>query len=143
MIQDKDMTFDIETKRYYLTNDYVYNKLGTDIAMVAYDDLDTNKATFNKRTIEYACDMLYDHIEENAISPISSLYYLTQDTNAHNALKKALGYQLLHFIQNGDLSMESGHRVSQTVNDRAIQTLHAKSVYHVRYVGIPDDVTKW
>ena len=143
MIEDSDLTFDKDTKRYYLTNNYVFNKLGTDIAVVAYDDLDTNLATLNKRVIEYACDMLYDFLEDNAVSRESSLYYVTQDKDAHIAMKKALGYQLLHFIQNGDLSNEIGHKVSETVNNRAIQTLKAKNVFHVKYRQIPDDVEQW
>lgn len=145
MIIDEDLVFDKKSRRYYLTNNYVYNKLGTDIGAVVCDDLDTNKATLNKRTIEYACDMVYDYIEENAVYPKSSLYYVTQDEDAHWAIKKALGYQLLHFIQNGDLSMSKGHKVSQTVNNRAIQVLHSKSVFHIRYgVGrIPEDIEKW
>ena len=145
MIIDEDLIFDTKSKRYYLTNNYVLNKLGTDIGAVAYDDLDTNKATFNKRTIEYACDMVYDYIEENAVNPKSSLFYVTQDEDAHLALKKALGYQLFYFIQNGDASMSKGNKASHTVNNRAIQLLHSKNVFHIRYGWgrIPEDGKDW
>lgn len=138
MIQDSDLTFNQETKRYYLTSNYVYNKLGTDLSKILYDELDTNRATLVQRTIEYACDELYDFVEDNAIDGESSKYAVTQNLAMHNALKKALGYQLLYFIQNGDISQEAGNVMSDTVSARAIQTLKAKGVFHIIIKNIPE-----
>ena len=142
MILDNDMYFNKENKRYYLTNEYVYNKLGTDLDVVLNDELDTNLSTIKERNIEYACDMLYDYIEDNCVNTLSTLYYFTKDQDAHNALKKALGYQLLDYLQSGDISYEKGNRVSDTVNNRAIQALNNKNCFHVRYTQIPN-VLEW
>lgn len=142
MIIDNEMTFNTESKRYYLTENYVYNKLGTDLSLVAFDELDTNLGTIKGRIIEYACDMVYDFIENNAVSPQSTLYDFTQRQESHNALKKALGYQLLDFIQNGDISMEKGNKVSETVNNRAIQALLAKDCFNI-VRRVPSNVEAW
>ena len=137
MIQDSDLVFNTSNKRYYLTADYVYNKLGTDLSKILYDELDTNKATLVQRTIEFACDELYDFLEDNAVSRQSSLYAVTVNAGMHDAIKRALGYQLLYFIQNGDVSQESGHTMSETISARAIQLLRAKGVFHIIVPNIP------
>ena len=142
MILDNDMYFNKENKRYYLTNEYVYNKLGTDLDVVLNDELDTNLSTIKERNIEYACDMLYDYIEDNSVNTLSTLYHFTKNQDAYNALKKALGYQLLDYLQSGDISYEKGNRVSDTVNNRAIQALNNKNCFHVRYTQIPN-VLEW
>ena len=131
MIQDNDMIFDAESKRYSLTKDYVYNDLGTDLALVSFDEFDTNLSTLPEREIKYACDMVYDHLENNAVSRESSLYWVTKDETAHRAMKRALGYQLFDFIQKGDSSNGVGGKVSDTVNQRAIQSLLGAGVYHI------------
>lgn len=138
MIQDSDLIFNENNKRYYLTSDYVYNRLGTDLSKILYDELDTNKATLVQRTIEFACDELYDFLESNAVSSKSSLYAVTQNVEMHNAMKKALEYQMFYFIQNGDISQESGHQMSETVSSRAIQVLKAKGVFHIIVPHIPE-----
>lgn len=142
MILDNDMYFNKDNKRYYLTKTYVYNKLGTDLDVVLNDELDTNLSTLAERNIEYACDMLYDYIEDNSVHTLSTLYDFTQRQEAYNALKRALGYQLFDYIQNGDISYEKGNRVSDTVNGRAIQALYKNNCFHVKYTQIPD-VTEW
>lgn len=139
MIEDSELTFNSDNKRYYLTQAYVVNKLGTDLSKIVYDGLDTNRATLPQRMVEYACDILYDFIEDNAVSPISSKYAVTQNLQMHDAMKKALGYQLNYFIQNGDVSQESGHQMSETVSARAVQTLKAKGLFHLIVPHIPEE----
>lgn len=143
MIVDNDLIFNKETKRYYLTEDYVLNKMGTDLQKVTFDELDQNLSTLNLRTIEYACDMVYDFIEMNAVHRESALYGVTRDEDKHQAIKKALEYQLFDFIQNGDASMEHGGKVSDTVNQRAIQKLIGADVFNSIYYNIPNDVENW
>lgn len=142
MIKDNDLTFNTSNKRYYLTENYVYNKLGTDLALVTFDEFDTNLSTLKARTIEYACDMLYDFIENNAVSRMSTLYDFTQRQEAYEALKKALGYQLLYFIQVGDTSTEKDEKVSETVSKRAIQILKANDCFHI-VRRVPQNVEEW
>lgn len=142
MILDNDLRFDAGQKRYYLTTDYVYNKMGTDLDVVAADELDTNTSTLNQRTIEYACDIVYDFLEKNAASKESARYIPTQDQEAHNCLKRALKYQLFDFIQVGDISTERGNKVSDTVNNRAVQALISGNLFHTVITNIPD-IDKW
>lgn len=137
---DNDMIFNKETKRFYLTEDYVYNKLGTDLSIVAFDELDTNLSTLNERLIEYACDILYDYIEEYSVYPESALYHFYVNKDAYNALKKALGYQLLKFVQYGENSNDGDK--NESVSKRAIKCLDAKNVFYVRYVTIPP-IEEW
>ena len=139
MIEDADLIFDNDSKRYYFTEDYVYNKLATDLRAALYDGLDTNPATLPKRTIEYACDQLYDFIEHNAISAKSALYAVTQNKEYHDAMKKALQYQLFYFAQLGEVAQEIGHAMSDTVSSRAIQLLHAKGLFHLIVPHIPEE----
>lgn len=142
MIVDNDLRFDAEQKRYYLTENYVYNKMGTDLGIVAYDEFDTNVSTLSNRTIEYACDMVYDFLEQNAVHKESARYLVTQREEMHNALKRALKYQLFDFIQVGDISTERGNKVSDTVNNRAIQAMLAGGLFHTIAKEIPS-VDKW
>lgn len=142
MIKDNDLTFNASNKRYYLTENYVYNKLGTDLALITFDEFDTNLSTIKARTIEYACDMLYDFIEDNAVNRMATLYDFTQREEAHEALKKALGYQLLFFIQVGDTSTEVDAKVSNSVSNRAIQVLKANDCFHI-IRRVPKDVGEW
>lgn len=142
MIEDSDLIFNKVNKRYYLTVDYVYNKLGTDLSTILFDEFDTNLSTIQERTIEYACDMLYDFIEENAVNRISTLYDFTQREDAHEALKRALGYQLLYFIQVGDTSNEVDTKIGNSVSNRAIQLLLANDCFHV-IRRVPEDIGEW
>lgn len=144
MIADIDLRFDKEQKRYYLTENYVINKMGTDLDIVAYDEFDTNVSTLNKRTIEYACDIVYDWLEDNAVSKETAKYLPTQYINEHNALKRALKYQLFDFIQVGDISTERGNKASDVINLRAIQALKGSNMLNTcLYNGIPADVEEW
>ncbi len=143
MIKDNDLIFDKETKRFYLTEDYVLNKMGTDLQKVAFDELDQNLSTFNQRQIEYACDMIYDFIEMNAVHRDSALYGIAVDKDKNRAVKKALEYQLFDFIQKGDASMGENAKASDTVNVRAIQKLIGADVFNSIYFNIPEDVNEW
>lgn len=140
MILDNDLVLDRNTGRYYLTETYVYNEMGTDIALLQNDELDTHKETLVKRNIKYACDMIYDFIDDNAVSPQSTYYYVTWNKLAHNSIKRALELQVFDFLQKGDSSMEDGGKVA--INSRAIQTLNANSCFHVVARDIPE-ITEW
>lgn len=143
MILDNDLIFDKETKRYYLTENYVLNKLGTDISLYIIDETDVNLSTLNERVIKEACDELYEYIEENAVYPESTLYDFTQRKGAHQAIKKALGLQLLYFLHYGDASFSAENGNNFVVNTRALRVLDSKSCFHIKYLNIPDDVNKW
>lgn len=143
MILDNDVYFDKEAQRYYLTESYVLNKMGTDLSMVADDEFDANIDTLNKRTIEYACDIVYDFLEENAISKKSARYLVTQSKEAFNCLKRALKYQLFDFIQVGDVSTERGNKASDTVNIRAVQSLKSANLFNTILTRVPENVEEW
>ena len=135
MIQDNDLRFDIDSERYYLTQNYVLEKLGTDLKMVAYDELDARQSTLPQRTIEYACDKLWDFIQDNAVNPRSSRYATTKFKDMHNAIKRALGYELLDFIQYGE---DEEHPISK----RAVKTLNGAGLFHIIVRDIPE-VGNW
>lgn len=139
MIVDNDLIFNKESKRYYLTEEYVYNKLGIDLSMHIVDETDTNLSTLNKRVIEEACDELYEFVEDNSVSRLSTLYDFAVRKEAHNALKKALGLQLMYFMQLGDTShnVEDGNKY--VVNTRALRVLHSANCFHIRYTDIPEE----
>ena len=131
MIIDNDLVFDEKRKRYYLTEDYVYNELGTDLASVLIDDLDTNVSTLTKRKIKYACDMLYSFIDENAFDKTATYNAFMENEDIHNALKEALGLQLYYFALNGDVSNDVDVKVENAVSKRAIQVLNGAGAFHI------------
>ena len=131
MIIDNDMEFNETRKRWYLTENYVYNELGTDLSLLLIDEFDTNVSTLNRRKIKYACDMLYDYIDLNAFDKTSTYWAFCEDETIHNALKDALGYQLFYFAQNGDISNDVGNKVRNTVSERAIQVLNGANAFHI------------
>lgn len=131
MIVDNDLIFDEKRKRYYLTEDYIYNELGVDLASILVDDLDPNVSTLTKRKIKYACDMLYGFIDDNAFNKTATYYAFTVDEDMHNALKEALGYQLYFFALNGDVSNDIDFDVKSAVSKRAIQVLNGVGAFNV------------
>lgn len=143
MIVDNDLRFDNKTGRYYLTEQYVLNKMGTDLQQVLNDELDTNLSTLAERNIEYSTDIIYDFLEENAISPISSLYHIATNERALQCLKKALEYQLFDYLQNGDTSFEKGNSLKNVPNSRAIQKLDSANIFHIIKRNIPKDIKEW
>lgn len=143
MIIDEDLNFDKRTKRYYLTEEYIINKLGTDISQLVIDDFDTNLTTLVDRTIKYACDMVYDFLCANAVHKLSALYRPTQYEEPHFALKRALELQTFDFLQNGDSSLKHGGKVSDTVNTRAIQELKSGRLFTTISPNIPENVEEW
>lgn len=143
MIIDNDLIFDKKSKRYYLTEEYVLNELNTDIKQLQIDDFATNLSTLAIHNIKWACDIVYDFLCKNAVHRLSALYFATKNEEAHECLKRALSYQLLDFIQNGDASMEHGGKVSDTVNNRAIQALQEGDLFTIICPKIPKDVNEW
>lgn len=131
MIIDNDLIFDEKRKRYYLTEDYVYNELGVDLASILIDDFDTNVSTLTQRKIKYACDMLYGFIDDNAFNKNATYYAFTVDEEMHDALKEALGYQLNYFALNGDISNDVEFNVKSAVSKRAIQVLNGVGAFNI------------
>lgn len=139
MIEDTELIFNADTKRYCLSSAYVYDKMGTDLNEILYDGLDTNKSTLVQRSIKYASNMLYDFIEANAISPDSTMYAVTQNIRYHEAMKEALEHQTYYLIQNGNVAQESGHKMSDTVSASAIQRLKGVGLFHLIVTRIPEE----
>ena len=83
--------------------------------------------------------MLHDFVENNAYHKLSTQYAFATKEQLHNALKKALGYQLFFFIQNGDVSNNPGASLNDTVSKRAIQTLHSANAFHIYFSNIPKE----
>lgn len=142
MFLDADMTFDATTQRFYLTDYYVQNKLGIDLKAIASDELDTQQSTLPERQIEYACDLLWDFIDENAYDKKSTHYYLACNELAYKTLKKALMNQLMFVVEKGDLTKDIGNNVNDSIDKSAIRKLNTISAFHIKIRIIPD-VENW
>lgn len=143
MIETCDMIFDPHKKRYYLSEQYVYNQLGTNMKVLLDDELDTNRATIVKRNIQYACDMVYGYLCENAYDKNSALYIVTQNEDCNQSLKRALSYQVLMYAFNGDLTMDISTLPNQEVNRRAIQELKSGDILTTYVFNVPNNVEEW
>lgn len=152
MITTSDMIFTSSTKRMRLTNDYVYNDLGTDLANALIDDFDTNLSTIADRTLKYTSDQLYNFIRANGVKGRNAnaydtaCYLIATNADWYEAFKDALSEQLFFFIQGGDLSATSGVNVDRgtrveksirdTISDSAIQIIESMGMFHtvIRYI---------
>lgn len=139
MIVDNDTIFDEALKRYYLTKEYVLNELDTNLQSILIDEFSSNTSKLADLAIQDACDMVYDYLENNAIHKNTAIYRYCTEQNVFNALKKALGYQLLFYIQQGDLSNDIDRDIRFTVNKRAIQALRRVDLFNTAYYDIPDE----
>jgi hypothetical protein len=139
MIYNNNLTFDAETKRWYLTEEYVYNEMGIDLEIFMIDDLDTNVSTLKARKIKYACDMLYDYIDAVAINKESAYYLFAVNKDFNNALLKALDAQLHYFIVVGDVTNDIDGNLKKSVSERAIARLDAVGVFDTVVYSIPKE----
>lgn len=158
MIITEDMIFDTKTKRMRLTNDYVYNDLGTDLANALIDDFDTNLSTIADRTLKRTSDQLYNFIRANCVklrnanAYYTACYLIATNADWYEAFKDALSEQLVFFSQGGDLSATSGVNVDRgtrvdksirdTISDSAIQIMESMGMFHTVIRDIPA-VEEW
>lgn len=125
MIITEEMIFDTKTKRFRLTNDYVYNEMGLDLANALIDEFDTNLSTIAERTLRYTSNQLYNFLSSNAVrfwygnSYDTACYLIATNKGYYDAFRDALEQQLYSFIQNGDdLSGEicqSAYKIMQSM----------------------------
>lgn len=138
MIINNDMYFNELTKRYYLTEEYVYNQ-GIDLSLHTIDEMDTNMSTLNKRVIETACDLLYDFIEDNAYDSLSAKYLIAVNPRVNNKMKKAMLYQLMTFVIKGNVSIEDDTQFFKALDKRAIKVLKSEGVFTTLIDNIPEE----
>lgn len=159
MITTSDMVFDETRKRFRLTNDYVYNELGTDLANALIDDFDTNLSTIAERTLSKTSNKLYDFLNEhkldygeNGNSYKTAQYMIATDEDWYYAFRDALAEQLFFFAGAGDvggstgINLETGTRINKgfrdTVCDNAIAIMQAQGMFHTVIKDIPA-VEEW
>ena len=158
MIITSDMIFDTKTKRMRLTNDYVYNEMGIDLANALIDEFDTNLSTIAERTLKYTSDQLYNFLRMNGVKVSggnaykTACYLIATDEDWYEAFKDALAQQLYFFIQGGDLSATSGVNVDRgtrveksirdTISDSAMQIMESMGMFHTVIRDIPA-VEEW
>ena len=138
---DGDLIFDKETMRYYLNKDYVASFV--DLKTVVIDEFLPNQSNAPEEYIRYACDVLWDFIDKNAVEKISTKYYFTQNKEAYIALKRALKMQLLRFIQVGDTDNGVGFKSTDRLHKGAVNALYGIGAFHVLITNIPLDVEEW
>lgn len=137
MVTNNNMIFDKDSKRWYLTEEYVYNEMGIDLDLVLIDDLDTNTSTLKKRKIKYACDMLYDYLDICALSRESAYYLFAHNKDINNGLMRALDAQLNYFAVVGDTTQDAEGKLKQSVSERAVARLDALGVFDTIVNFIP------
>lgn len=155
MIITEDMIFDTKTKRMRLTNDYVYNELGIDLANALIDEFDTNLSTIAERTLKYTSDQLYNFLKMNCVkiqngnAYNTARYLIATNEEWYEAFKDALSQQLYFFIQSGDLSASSGVHIEKgtrveksirdTISDSAVQIMQSIGMFHTVIRDIPEE----
>lgn len=144
MIITEDMIFDTKTKRMRLTNDYVYNELGIDLANALIDEFDTNLSTIAERTLKYTSDQLYNYLKAKGVkiktmnAYDTACYLIATNQEWYDAFKEALGYQLNKFILVGDVDDGTENWLSRRAKDLMIST----GMFHTLLRDIPE-VARW
>lgn len=123
MITDADLEYDLKRKRYRLNKDYVQNELGIDLNMVLYDETDANPSTLADRTLKYTSNMVYDYMKRECADYKYACELIENDEDIHEAFKDCLYYQLVYFIQVGDLALSADGDMSKMISQRALQIL--------------------
>lgn len=143
IIVDNDTIYDEDLQRYYLTPDYVLNKLGTNLQTILVDEFSSNTANLPNEAIEESCDILYNYLEQNAFDKTTAIFRICTEQKTYNLFKKALGYQLLFYIHQGDISLDLTKTNIDGVNRKAIQLLRSIELFNTKYYDIPEDVEDW
>lgn len=156
MITTSDMVFDSNRKRFRLSNDYVYNELGTDLANALIDEFDTNLSTIADRTLKRTSDQLYNFLRaygvtfgERGTAYDTACYLIATNTEWYYAFRDALAEQLFYFIQGGDVSVTSGLNIEKgtrveksirdTISDGAFSIMNSIGMFHTILRDIPEE----
>lgn len=138
---DGDLYFDKDNLRYYLSTDFVSNKI--DLKSIGIDDFVPNPSNLPKETIEFSCDMLWDFIEKHSMDYNSSVYYATQNKRVYLKLKKALLLQLYRFLQTGDTDNGVEFKETDRIHKGAVNSLYSTGMFTIIIDDIPENVEEW
>jgi len=160
MIITSDMVFDSNRKRFRLSNDFVYNELGTDLANALIDEFDTNLSTIADRTLKETSNQLYYYLRENGVKNAygnaydTASYLIATNQDWYYSFIDALSAQLYKFIASGKatantgLNLEKGTKIETNILDdiskEAISIMKSAGMFHtvIRTEDIPP-VEEW
>lgn len=98
---DEFMTFDEETKRYVLTNEYVMQRLGIDLAGTANERGLVNPQIAVKHLLEEVSDDIYNFIHSHNLNTAKQDMLIAHIPSLRLIIQKAMGQQLLYSRMNG------------------------------------------
>lgn len=142
ILEDADMKFDKDKKRYVLTESYVFNELA-DLKIVGFDEFDTNPSTLSKRILERTSKMFFNFTRSQSADYLSSIYFATQNEDVFNALKEALLYQVEYLLQVGDTANAVGMKKKDRVQNAGIDDLKGLNFFGVVFYDLTDNVNEW
>lgn len=143
IIIDNDTTYDEDLKRYYLTKDYVLNNLDTNFQSYLIDEFSSNTGKLAEIAIAEACDMVYDYVENNAYDKTTAIFRICTEQATYNVFKKALGYQLLFYMVQGDVSLDLDKKIKDSISRKVVQLLRTINLLNTEYYDIPEDEADW
>lgn len=98
---DEFMTFDEETQRYVLTNEYVMQRLGVDLAGTANERGLVNPQIAVKHLLEEVSDDIYNFIHLHNLNTAKQDMLIARIPSLRLIIQKAMGQQLLYSRMNG------------------------------------------
>jgi hypothetical protein len=98
---DNFMVFDEENKRYVLTNEYVMQRLGVDLAGTANERGLVNPQIAVKHLLEEVSDDIYNFIHSHNLNTAKQDYLIATVPSLRLIIQKAMGQQLLYSRMNG------------------------------------------
>lgn len=101
---DNFMVFDELSKRYVLTNDYVMQRLGVDLAGTANERGLVNPSTAVQHLLEEVSDDIYNFIHAHNANTEKQDLLIAHVPSLRLIIQKAMGQQLLYSRMNGFMS---------------------------------------
>lgn len=122
-IEDADMTWNDDDKRYILKESYVLNELLIDLSV----ELDTTRASnpvkVPKKFLNKVSKALYNFIALNCRDEMSAKYVIAVDIKFNRMIKQALESLLVYWLRNGNLgeysrvNLETSTMSNMTIED--------------------------
>lgn len=117
MVNNKNLIYDIQRKRYSLNIDYVLNNMG-DLQEILYDETDPNPSTLPERTIKRTSNNVYEFLKRHSRDFDYNCERIEDEEDINYAFQDALQYQLEDFVYVGERAFgEHDKLISERVYD--------------------------
>lgn len=122
---DEYMIYNESTKRYVLTNEYVFAKMGIDLTSAINERNVMNPQALLNRFLEEVSDDIYEYIHTHSIYNELQDYYIAVIPSLRGIIQKAMDKQLMYSRLNGLLGYSSNKDVqSQAICPKAKDILN-------------------